>query len=152
MKSPRPDKPMDRIFAEFLAEPATCDLYQSWLERRWPDHWRREYGGTPQGRRASPIRDGAFFGPLGPEETLGGCSGSLPHEVDADTEMMRAVGAVLQILGTWLAANGSRRHDGPAGEPIGGSARDLRTARDLLDLFRARLVEDDSADDDEVPF
>ena len=153
MKSPRPDKTMDRIFSEFLAEPATCDLYQSWLKRKWPDHWRREYGQASQSRRTTQSRDGAFFGPIGHEETPGGFSGFRPHEVGADTEMMRVVGAVLQSLGTWLAANGSKRHDDPTGEPIGRAARDFRTAQALLDLFRARLVEDDSADDDdEVPF
>jgi hypothetical protein len=147
MKSPRPDKTMDQIFAAFLANPATCDLYQSWLKRNWPDHWRREYG------RTSQSRDGAFCGPLGSEEILGGFSGFLPHEVGADTEMMRVAGAVLQILGTWLAANGSKRHDDPTGEPIGRAARDFRTAQDLLGLFRARLAEENSADDDEeVPF
>lgn len=147
MKSPRPDKTMDQIFAKFLAEPATCDLYQSWLKRNWPDHWRREYG------RTSRSRDGAFFGPLGPEEIRGGFSGSQPHEVGADTEMMRIAGAVLQTVGTWLAANGDKRHDDPTGEPIGRAARDFWTAQDLLGLFRARLVEVNSADDDdEVPF
>jgi hypothetical protein len=153
MKSPRPDKTMDQIFAEFLAEPATCDLYQSWLKRNWPDHWRREYGRTSQGHRMSQGRDGAFFGPPGSEGILSGFSGFLPHEVGADTEMMRVAGAALQKLGTWLAANGYKRHDDPTGEPIGRTARDFRTAQDLLDLFRAWLVEDNFADDDnEVPF
>lgn len=149
MKSPRPDKTMDQIFAKFLAEPATCDLYQSWLKRNWPSHWRREYGS----RGTSQDRDGAFFGPLESEEILGGFSGFRPHEIGADTEMMRVAGALLQKLGTWLAANGCKRHYDPIGEPIGRAARDFRTAQDLLSLFRARLAENNAADDDEeVPF
>lgn len=137
---------MDPIFTGFLAEPETLALYQSYLKRDWPDHWRREYG------RPSPSRDGAFFGPFGSEEILGGSSGARPQEVGPDTEMMRVVGALLQILGIWLAASGSKRHDGPTGGPTGRVARDFRTAQDLLGRLRARLAEDNSANDDDIPF
>jgi hypothetical protein len=136
---------MDPIFMGFLADPETCDLYQSYLKRNWPDHWRQEYG------RTFP-RDGAFGSPFGAEALIGGFSGNpddfLAREVAANTEAMKVAGTVLPGLGVaWPAAKGDVGRDDSTPRRVCRAARDLLAAQDLLGLFRAWLAEASSADD-----
>jgi hypothetical protein len=145
MKSPRLDKTMDQIFTEFLADPETRALYQSYLKRNWPDQWRQEYG------RTFP-RDGAFGSPFGAEDFIGGSSGNpddlLAREVAADTGTMKVAGTVLPGLGVaWPVAKGDVGRDDSTRPRVCRAARDLLAAQDLLGLFRAWLAEDSSADD-----
>jgi hypothetical protein len=145
MKSPRPDKTMDQIFTEFLADPETRALYQSYLKRNWPDHWRQEYG------RTFP-RDGAFGSPFRAEDLIGGSSGDpddlLAREFAADPGTMKVAGAVLPGLGiAWPAAKGDMGCDDSTRERAYRAARDLLATQDLLGLLRAWLAESSSADD-----
>ena len=80
MSTPRPDKTIDRLFEEFLADqevrltPKTFDkydgiihLYRSYLESYWPDHSGKDYDAVTKAR-------GTYCGTYGAEDITSGFS------------------------------------------------------------------------------
>ena len=157
MNSRRPDKTINHLFVEFLANQGehlspkshrqyamTIDLYESYLERYWPGRSREEYNATAR-------TDGTFCSTFGAEDLIGGFSGFLddflPHEIDADAETMRVAGTVLKRLGSWLAAKGYVGCHETTRERVNGVTRDLLATQELLNLFQEWLAETGPADD-----
>jgi hypothetical protein len=156
MNFPRPDQTIGQLLAEFLAGQETrlspkgyrqcvgiIALCESYLECYWPGHSREEYDVTDR-------PDGTFCGTFGAEDLIGGISeflsDFLPHEIGADTETMRAAGAVIEQLTAWLAAKGhvERRED--AREQMHRAARELPATQNLLELLQDWLAGASPAD------
>src|SRR5690348_12383005 len=108
MDSSRPDKTIDQLFAEFLADQKTrlspktyskyvaiIDLYGSYLERYWPGHSQKDYDAITQAK-------GTYCGTYGAEDIASGFSEFLgyfmPLKVIAGNETMKAAGTVIKKL------------------------------------------------------
>jgi len=149
-----PNKTIDHVFEEFLAEqearlsPRTLrkyddvlDLFRSCLERYWPGHDQEEYNRIT-------AAGGTFCGTFGPEELPDALDEFLgyfmPHKVIAGKETMKAAGTVTKKLMKWLLAKGyvdDAEALETAKERAGDAARDLPAARDVVDLLDAYLDE-----------
>ena len=105
MNNPKPDKTIDELFAEFLADQEArlssktygkyegiIDLYRSYLERYWPGHLRKEYDAITK-------TQGTYCGTFGAEDITSGFSEFLgyfmPRKVIAGNETMKAAGTVI---------------------------------------------------------
>src|SRR5262249_43265196 len=105
MSTPRPDKTIDELFAEFLAAQearlslqtytryeAVIDLYRGYLERYWPGHSGKDYDAVTRA-------GGTYCGTYGADDITSGFSEFLgyfmPHKVIAGNETMRAAGTVV---------------------------------------------------------
>lgn len=143
MGTPKPDKTIDQLFAEFLADqkarlsPKTysrydwiIELYGSYLERYGPDHSGQESAAIAQAK-------GTYCGTYGAEEITAGFSEFLgyfmPRKVIAGNETMKAAGTVIKKLARWLAEKGYTKLDESVGELVGTAARDLPASQKLLD-------------------
>jgi hypothetical protein len=143
MNTPKPDKTIDQLFAEFLADQearlspktyTTYDgiiyLYRSYLERYWPDHSGKEYEAITQAKKT-------YCGTFGAAEITSGFSEFLgyfmPHKVIAGNETMKAAGTVIKKLARWLVVKGYTEDDESTRELVGVAARDLPASQKLLD-------------------
>jgi hypothetical protein len=143
MDTPRPDKTIDQLFAEFLAErkarlspksyskyDSIIDLYGSYLERYWPGHSGQDYDAITKAK-------GTYCGTYGAEDIPSGFSEFLgyfmPCKVIAGNETMKAAGTVIKKLARWLAEKGYTELDESAQELVGAAARDLPASQKLLD-------------------
>jgi len=112
MDTPRPDKTIDQLFAEFLADQkarlspktyskydAIIDPYGAYLERYWPGHSGQDYDAITKAK-------GTYCGTYGAEDITSGFSEFLgyfmPCKVIAGDEMMKAAGTVIKKLTRWL--------------------------------------------------
>jgi len=143
MSTPTPEKTIDDLLAEFLADqearlsPKTyaryegiVDLYQSYLERYWPDHSGEDYNTVTRA-------GGTYCGTYGAEDITAGFSEFLdyfmPHKVIAGNETMKAAGTVIKKLAKWLVARGYTEDDESMRERLSEAARDLPASQKLLD-------------------
>src|SRR4051794_5168868 len=151
MSTPRPDRTIDRLFEEFLADqearlsPKTFDkyegiihLYRSYLESYWPGHSGKDYNAVTKAK-------GTYCGTYGAEDITSGFSEFLgyfmPHKVIGSNETMKAAGTVIKKLAKWLAAKGYSDDDGSVQELVGPLARDLPASQKLLDRLDDWLAE-----------
>ena len=151
MDTPRPDKTIDQLFAEFLADqkarlsPTTygkyetiIELYESYLERYWPGHSGKDYDATTQAK-------GTYCGTFGAEDITSGFSEFLgyfmTHKVIASNATMKAAGTVIKKLARWLAEKGYTEVDDSVRELVGARARDLPASQKLLDELCDWLAE-----------
>jgi hypothetical protein len=157
MKKPGPDKTIDQLIEEFLADQKVrlspkslskyegiVDLYRSYLERYWPDHdGKDEYNSITNA-------GGTYCGTFGAEDISAGFVDFLdyfiPRKVIAGNETMKSAGTVIKKLAKWLASKGYAEADESITEMIGKTARDLPATHKLLER-----LEDWIADSDEVP-
>ena len=112
MDTPRPDKTIAQLFAEFLADQearlspttygkyeAIIELYESYLERYWPGHSGKDYDAVTQAK-------GTYCGTYGAEDIPCGFSEFLgyfmSHKVIAGNGTMKAAGTVMKKLARWL--------------------------------------------------
>ena len=143
MNTPKPDKTIDQLFEEFLADqearlsPKTFDkyegiihLYRSYLESYWPDHSGKEYDAITKAK-------GTYCGTFGAEDITSGFSEFLgyfmPRKVIAGNETMKAAGTVVKKLAKWLVEKGYTEDDESIRELVGETARDLPASQKLLD-------------------
>jgi hypothetical protein len=143
MDTPGPDKTIDQLFAEFLADQkarlspktyskydAIIDLYGSYLERYWPGHTGQDYDAITKAK-------GTYCGTYGAEDITSGFSEFLgyfmPCKVIAGDEIMKAAGTVIKKLTRWLAEKGYTELDESVRELVGAAARDLPASQKLLD-------------------
>jgi hypothetical protein len=143
MNTPRPDRTIDGILAEFLAtqearlSPKThakyegiVDLYRAYLERYWPGHSGPDYNAVTQA-------GGTYCGSYGAEDITSGFSEFLdyfmPHKVIAGNETMKSAGRVIKKLTRWLVEQGYTQDDKSLRERVSESARDLPASQRLLD-------------------
>jgi hypothetical protein len=143
MKTPEPDKTIDQLFAEFLADqearlsPKTyskyegiIDLYRSYLERYWPGHSGTDYDAVTGSK-------GTDCGTFGAEDITAGFSEFLgyfmPRKVIAGHETMKAAGTIIKKLARWLVEKGYTEDDESIRELVGEAARDLPASQKLLD-------------------
>jgi hypothetical protein len=151
MNTPKPDKTIDQLFEEFLADqearlsPKTFDkyegiihLYRSYLERYWPDHSGKESEAITKAK-------GTYCGTFGAEEIVSGFSEFLgyfmPRKVIAGNETMKAAGTVVKKLAKWLVEKGYTEDDESVRELVGTTARDLPASQKLLDRLDDWLAE-----------
>src|SRR3954454_11161922 len=135
MNTPRPDKTINQLFEEFLADqearlsPKTFDryeqiihLYRSYLESYWPDHSGKESEAITKAK-------GTYCGTFGAAEIVSGFSGFLgyfmPHKVIGSNETMKAAGTVVKKLSKWLVEKGYTEDDEAIRDLVGTTARDL---------------------------
>jgi hypothetical protein len=144
MSTPRPDRTIDELFAEFLTaqqarlsqqsysryEAIIDNLYRGYLERYWPGHSGKDYDAVTRA-------GGTYCGRYGAEEITSGFSEFLghfmPHKVIASNATMKAAGTVVKKLARWLAVQGYTEDDEAIRELIGKAARDLPASQKLLD-------------------
>ncbi len=143
MSTPRPDRTIDDLVAEFLAaqearlSPKTyakyegiINLYRAYLERYWPDHSGPDYSAVTRA-------GGTYCGTYGAEDITAGFSEFLdyfmPHKVIAGNETMKAAGTVIKKLAKWLIARGYTEDDESMRERVREAARDLPASQKLLD-------------------
>jgi hypothetical protein len=143
MNTPKPDKPIDQLFEEFLADqearlsPKTFDkyegiiqLYRSYLESYWPDHSGKEYDAITKAK-------GTYCGTFGAEDITSGFSEFLdyfmPRKVVAGNETMKAAGTVVKKLAKWLVQKGYCEADESVEDLVSTAARDLPASQKLLD-------------------
>src|SRR4051794_39275326 len=143
MSTPRPDRTIDRLFEEFLADqearlsPKTFDkyetiirLYRSYLESYWPDHSGKDYNAVTKAK-------GTYCGTYGADDITSGFSEFLgyfmTHKVMAGNETMKAAGTVIKKLAKWLVAKGYTQDDEAMREMVGEMTRDLPASQKLLD-------------------
>lgn len=145
MDTPRPDKSIAQLFAEFLVDQearlspttygkyeAIIELYESYLERYWPGHSGKEHDAITQAK-------GTDCGTYGPEDIPCGFSEFLgyfmTHKVIAGNgnETMKAAGTVIKKLARWLAEKGYTEGDESVRELVGARARDLPASQMLVD-------------------
>ena len=143
MSTPKPDRTIDQLFEEFLADqearlsPKTFDkyegiihLYRSYLESYWPDHSGKEYEAVTKAK-------GTYCGTFGAEDITSGFSEFLgyfmPRKVIAGNETMKAAGTVVKKLAKWLVEKGYTEDDESVRELVGTAARDLPASQKLLD-------------------
>lgn len=151
MKNRDPDKTIDQLFKEFLADqkarlsPRTLtkykdaiDLYRSYLESYWPDHSGKEYDAITKS-------NGTYCGTFGAKEIASGFHEFLdyfmPHKVIAGNETMKAAGTVIKKLARWLVEKGLIEDDESLGELLSETARDLPASQKLLDRLEDWLAE-----------
>jgi len=151
MSTPEPDKTIDQLFEEFLADqvarlsPKTFDkyegiihLYRSYLERYWPGHSGKDYDAVTEAK-------GTYCGTFGVEDITSGFSEFLgyfmPRKVIAGNETMKAAGTVVKKLARWLVEKGYTGDDDSVRERVGTTARDLPASQKLLDDLCDWLVE-----------
>jgi hypothetical protein len=151
MHTPRPDKTIDQLFAEFLADqkarlsPTTygkyetiIELYDSYLERYWPGHSGKDYDAITRAK-------GSYCGTFGAEGITVGLSEFLgyfmPCKVIAGNETMKAAGTVIKKLTRWLADKGYTELDESVRDLVGAAARDLPASQQLLDDLCGWLAE-----------
>lgn len=151
MSTPRPEKTIDDLFAEFLAaqqarlSPKTyakyegiIDLYRSYLESYWPGHSGEDHNTVTRA-------GGAYCGAYGAEDVASGFSEFLgyfmPHKVIAGNETMKAAGTVVKKLARWLVDQGYTEDDEAMRERISEAARDLPASQKLLDELNDWLSE-----------
>ena len=156
MKNRKPDKTIDQLFDEFLADqkarlsPRTLtkyqdiiDLYRSYLESYWPDHSGKEYDAITKA-------NGTYCGTFGAEDMASGFSEFLdyfmPHKVIAGNETMKAAGTVVKKLAKWLVEKGLIEDDESLGEMLRETARDLPASQKLLDRLEDWLAENAPVD------
>ena len=126
MSTPRPDRTIDELFAEFLAaqearlsqqtysryEAVIEYLYRGYLERYWPDHSGKDYDAVTRA-------GGTYCGTYGAKEIVSGFSEFLgyymPHKVIASNATMKAAGTVVKKLARWLVEQGYTEDDEAAG-------------------------------------
>ncbi|WP_165234537.1 hypothetical protein [Aquisphaera insulae] len=145
MSTPRPDRTIDDIFAEFLAAQEArlssktyaryegiIDLYRGYLERYWPGHSREDCDAVTRA-------GGTYCGTYGAADIASGFSEFLgyfmPHKVIAGNETMKAAGTVVNKLTRWLAARGYTEVDEAARGRVREAARDLPASQKLLDAL-----------------
>ncbi len=143
MSTPKPDRTIDQLFEEFLADqearlsPKTFDkyegiihLYRSYLESYWPDRSGKEYEAVTKAK-------GTYCGTFGAEDITSGFFGFLdyfmPHKVIAGTETMKAAGTVVKKLAKWLVEKGFTEDNESVRDMVGHAARDLPASQKLLD-------------------
>jgi hypothetical protein len=151
MNTPKPDKTIDQLFEEFLADQEArlglktydrykgiIQLYRSYLESYWPDHSGKEADAITKAR-------GTYCGTFGAEEIASGFYEFLdyfmPRKVIAGNETMKAAGTVIKKLAKWLVAKGYTEDDESIRETVGETARDLPASQKLLDLLDDWLAE-----------
>jgi hypothetical protein len=151
MSTPRPDKTIDDLFAEFLAaqkvrlSPKTyaryegiVALYRGYLERYWPGHSGQDYDAVTRA-------GGTYCGTYGADDITSGFSEFLgyfmPHKVIAGDETMRAAGTVIKKLARWLVEQGYTEHDETLRDRVREAARDLPASQKLLDALNDWLAE-----------
>ncbi len=151
MDTPKPDKTIDQLFEEFLADqearlsPKTFDKYEgiihpyrSYLESYWPDHTGKEYDAITKAK-------GTYCGAFGAKEITSGFSEFLgyfmPRKVIAGNETMKAAGTVVKKLARWLVEKGHTGNDESIRELVGTTARDLPASQKLLDRMDDWLAE-----------
>jgi hypothetical protein len=134
MNSFKPDKTIDQLFEEFLADqearlsPKTLDkyegiihLYRSYLESYWPDHSGKDYEAITRAK-------GTYCGTYGAMDITSGFSEFLgyfmPRKVIAGNETMKAAGTVVKKLARWLVEKGYTEDDESVRERVGGTARE----------------------------
>jgi hypothetical protein len=156
MKKRNPEKTIDQLFEEFLADqkatvsPRTwtkynnaIDLYRSYLESYWPDHSMEEYN-------AITDLDGTYCGTFGAKEMASGFAEFLdyfmPHKVIAGNDTMKAAGTVIKKLSKWLVEKGLIEDDELLSEQLNETARDLPASQKLLDRLEDWLAENAPVD------
>jgi hypothetical protein len=118
MNTPKPDKTIDELFAEFLTDqearlsPRTyvkyegiIDLYRSYLECYWPGHSGKEYDAITK-------TQGTYCGTFGAEDITSGFS---------------------EFLGYFMPRKVITEDDESIRELVGEAARDLPASQKLLD-------------------
>jgi hypothetical protein len=150
MNTPKPDKTIDNLFEEFLADqearlsPKTFDkyegiihLYRSYLESYWPDHSGKEYDAITKAK-------GTYCGTFGAEDITSGFSEFLdyfmPRKVVAGNETMKAAGTVVKKLAKWLVQKGYCEDDESVKDLVSTAARDLPASQKLLDRLDDWLI------------
>ena len=146
MSTPTPDKTIDELFAEFLAdqearlsrqsysryEAIVDNLYRGYLERYWPGHSGKDYDAVTRA-------GGTYCGTYGADDITGGFSEFLgyfmPHKVIASDATMKAAGTVINKLTRWLVERGYTEDDEAARGRVREAARDLPTSQKLLDAL-----------------
>jgi hypothetical protein len=156
MNTTKPDKTIDQLFEEFLADqearlsPKTFDryegiihLYRSYLESYWPDHTGKEYDAITKAK-------GTYCGAFGAKEITSGFSEFLgyfmPRKVIAGNETMKAAGTVVKKLAKWLVEKGHTEDDESVRELVGETARDLPASQKLLDRLDDWVAENGPVD------
>ena len=152
MSTPRPDRTIDDLFAEFLAaqkarlspttyaryEAVIDNLYRGYLERYWPGHTGKDYDAVTRA-------GGTYCGTYGADDITSGFSeflGSfMPHKVIASNETMKAAGTVIKKLARWLVAQGYTEDDEAVQGHVREAARDLPASQKLLDALNDWLDE-----------
>ena len=152
MSTPRPDRTIDDLFAEFLAaqkarlspttyaryEAVIDNLYRGYLERYWPGHTGKDYDAVTRA-------GGTYCGTYGADDITSGFSeflGSfMPHKVIASNETMKAAGTVIKKLARWLVAQGYTEDDEAVQGRVREAARDLPASQKLLDALNDWLDE-----------
>jgi hypothetical protein len=145
MSTPKPDKTIDELFAEFLAAQearlspqtysryeAAIDLYRGYLERYWPGYFGKDYDAVTQagGHLLRHVRCRRHH--PGFSEFLGYF---MPHKMIAGNGTMRAAGTVVKRLARWLVEQGYTEDDEAARGPVREAARDLSASQKLLDAL-----------------
>ena len=122
MSTPRPDKTIDQLFEEFLADqearlsPKTYDQVRG-DHRPLPVVPGDATGPVTPGRitTRSPEAKGTYCGTYGAEDITSGFSEFLdyfmPHKVIAGNETMKAAGTVIKKLARWLVEKGYTEDD-----------------------------------------
>src|SRR4051794_6355784 len=112
MSTPRPDRTIDELFAEFLADQEArlspqsytryediIALYRGYLERYWPDH-------TGNDSDAISRAGGTYCGTYGADDITSGfwefLGYYMPRKVIASNATMKAAGTVVKKLARWL--------------------------------------------------
>src|SRR4051812_27881180 len=143
MSTPKPDKTIDRLFEQFLADqearlsPKTFDkyegiihLYRSYLESYWPGHSGKDSEAITKAK-------GTYCGTFGAEDITSGFSEFLgyfmPRKVIAGHETMKAAGTVVKKLARWLVEKGYAEDEESVRDLVGTTARDLPASQKLLD-------------------
>ena len=134
METTKPTKTISQVFEEFLADQecrisqqtyskyeTVIDLYQSYLERYWPDHDGECGKITKAG--------GTYCGTFGPQEAIENIGMFLdyfmPHKVMCGKGTMQAAGTVTKKLAKWLAEKGYIEDTVDAQDRAGNAARDF---------------------------
>jgi hypothetical protein len=150
MNIPKPDKTIDQLFEEFLADQKArlsrntlnkyegiVHLYRSYLESYWPDHSGSEYAAITKAK-------GTYCGTFGAKDITSGFSEFLdyfmPHKVIAGNETMKAAGTVVKRLAKWLVQKGYCKADESLKDLVSTAARDLPASQKLLDCLDDWLV------------
>jgi hypothetical protein len=156
MSFPRPDKMIEQLLADFLADQETrlssndyrqyariIHLYKSYLKRCRPGRAREEYG-------TAVWPEAMYCGTLENKDLTDGFSefldDFLPHVVFADIETMSAAMVVITKLSAWLAAQGDVERHEDTRERTDGIVRTPLETQNLLGLFQDWLAGTSPAD------
>ena len=122
----------------FLKYQTIISLYKSYLESYWPGHDQTEYDRVTKA-------GGTYCGTFGPEDATAGywefLGYFMPRKVMCGKETMQAAGTVTKKLAKWLAKKGYIADTEDDQERAGEAARDLPSAREVLDLLDAYVDE-----------